>query len=84
MAKNTYKSNTFKKNQKSDTKTKKFSFNPNWTFFKDRRLHLSVGFFLLTSSLFLFTAFFSYLFTGKSDMSVLQSVLETGKLATKK
>jgi S-DNA-T family DNA segregation ATPase FtsK/SpoIIIE len=82
MAKNTYKSNTFKKNQEAEPKERKFNLNFDTAFFKDRRLHLSVGFFLLTTSLFLFTAFFSYLFTGKSDMSVLQSVLETGVKAS--
>ncbi|MFT6966715.1 MAG: S-DNA-T family DNA segregation ATPase FtsK/SpoIIIE [Marivirga sp.] len=82
MAKNTYKSNTFKKNEKAETKERKFNLNFDMAFFKDRRLHLSVGFFLLTTSLFLFTAFFSYLFTGKSDMSVLQSVMETGVKAS--
>jgi S-DNA-T family DNA segregation ATPase FtsK/SpoIIIE len=74
MAKNTYKSNTFKKNQKAERKSRNFNFN--FAFFKDRRLHLTVGFFLLTTSLFLFTAFVSYLFTGKSDMSVIQAAAE--------
>ena len=74
MAKNTYKSNTFKKNQKAEKKSRNFNFN--FAFFKDRRLHLTVGFFLLTTSLFLFTAFVSYLFTGKSDMSVIQAAAE--------
>lgn len=82
MAKNTYKSNTFKKNEKAEKPKRNFRFNFDIAFLKDRRLHLSVGFFLLTTSLFLFTAFFSYLFTGKSDMSVLQSVLETGVKAS--
>jgi S-DNA-T family DNA segregation ATPase FtsK/SpoIIIE len=74
MDKNTYKSNTFKKNQKAERKSRNFNFN--FAFFKDRRLHLTVGFFLLTTSLFLFTAFVSYLFTGKSDMSVIQAAAE--------
>jgi len=75
MAKNTYKSNTFKK---SDSKKKRSKFNFNIGFLKDRRLHLAFGFFLLSSSIFLFTAFISYLFTGKADMSVLQSAYENG------
>ncbi|WNB17736.1 FtsK/SpoIIIE family DNA translocase [Marivirga arenosa] len=75
MAKNTYKSNTFKK---SDSKKKSPKFNFNIGFLKDRRLHLAFGFFLLSSSIFLFTAFISYLFTGKADMSVLQSAYENG------
>ncbi|MBK6265016.1 DNA translocase FtsK 4TM domain-containing protein [Marivirga sp. S37H4] len=76
MAKNTYKSNTFKKNEKTPKESKKFKWN--FQFLQDRRFHLAAGFFLLTASLFLLTAFFSYLFTGKADMSVLQSVSETG------
>lgn len=79
MAKNTYKSNTFKK-AKAEKKSKKINFQ--WGFLKDRRLHLAFGFFLLTASIFLFTAFVSYLFTGKADMSVLQSVTETGVKAS--
>lgn len=79
MAKNTYKSNTFKK-QKEKTKKprKKLSFNLKPKFISDRRLHLAVGFFFLTSSIFLLTAFVSFLFTGKADMSVLEAVSETG------
>lgn len=76
MAKNTYKSNTFKKNDKAPKEPRKFKMN--FQFVNDRRFHLAAGFFLLTASLFLLTAFFSYLFTGKADMSVLQSVAETG------
>lgn len=68
MAKNTYKSNTFKKKKKE---RKKISINLG--FFKDRRLHLTVGIFLLTLSFFLITAFISYLFTGKADQSVVES-----------
>ncbi len=80
MAKNTYKSNTFKKNEKTPKESKKL--NLNFQFLKDRRIHLAAGFFLLTASLFLLTAFFSYLFTGKADMSVLQSVSDTGVKAS--
>ncbi|SMG23626.1 DNA segregation ATPase FtsK/SpoIIIE, S-DNA-T family [Marivirga sericea] len=79
MAKNTYKSNTFKKGEKEKKSAK---INLQWNFLKDRRLHLAFGFFLLTASIFLFTAFISYLFTGKADMSILQSVSETGVKAS--
>ncbi|MGJ3234180.1 DNA translocase FtsK 4TM domain-containing protein [Marivirga sp.] len=79
MAKNTYKSNTFKKGTE-EKKSKKLNFE--FGFLKDRRLHLAFGFFLLTASIFLFTAFVSYLFTGKADMSVLQSVSDTGVKAS--
>lgn len=47
-------------------------------FFNDRRLHLSVGFLLLISSLFLLTAFISYLFTGHADQSIMGYIAETG------
>jgi len=79
MAKNTYKSNTFKKGGQAKKSTKP---NFQWNFLKDRRLHLAFGFFLLTASIFLFTAFVSYLFTGQADMSILQSVSETGVKAS--
>ena len=73
MAKNTYKSNTVKKAKKPG---RKFRFG--FGFFKDRRLHLSMGFFLLAASFFLLTAFVSYLFTGKADQSVVEAIGETG------
>lgn len=76
MAKNTYKSNTFKKKKKE--KEKKRSFN--WNFFNDRRFQLSVGLFLIIASLFLFTAFVSYLFTGKADQSVVEAYIQTRSL----
>src|SRR6478736_8870111 len=89
MAENTYKSNTFKKPEKekkakgSGSKSKiGFSF----AFFKDPRFALAAGFFLLIISLYLFTAFISYLFTGKADQSVVEalgdaSFIESGKEA---
>ena len=74
MAENTYKSNTFKKpekEKKSKSKSKaKFSFE----FLKDPRFHLASGFLLLMVSIFLFFAFVSYLFTGKADQSVVESI----------
>lgn len=73
MAKNTYKSNNFKKPKTEKKKLPKFSF----TFFKDRRFHLAIGFFLLVISVYLLTAFISYLFTGKADQSIIEAVLET-------
>ncbi len=72
MAKNTYKSNTFKKT----TPRKKRSFGLK--FLKDKRFQLSVGIFLLISSFFLITAFVSYLFTGKADQSVVETFTSTG------
>jgi S-DNA-T family DNA segregation ATPase FtsK/SpoIIIE len=72
MAKNTYKSNTFKKTIKKRKKT-----SINLRFFSDRRFQLTVGIFLLTLSFFLITAFVSYLFTGKADQSVVESFFDT-------
>lgn len=72
MGKNTYKSNTFKKKRKE-----KKNFSLKLGFFKDRRLHLTVGIFLLTASFFLITAFISYLFTGKADQSVVEAFSST-------
>ena len=74
MAKNTQKSNSFR------TKSKKTApkLNLNFAFLSDRRFQLTIGFFLLGLSLFLFTAFISYLFTGKADQSVVESVQEVG------
>jgi len=73
MAKNTYKSSASKK-PKSKAKSPKV--NPG--FLNDRRLHLVFGFFLIITSLFLTIAFISYLFTGKADQSVIQSIGEVG------
>lgn len=77
MAKNTYKSNNFKK-----AKTEKKPFKISFSFLKDRRLHLVFGFFLLVASIYLLTAFISYLFTGKADQSVIQAISETGVKAS--
>lgn len=75
MAQNSYKSNTFKKAEKKKKDGKSgFSFS----FFNDPRLKLALGFFLLIASLYLVTAFISYLFTGKADQSVVDAVRETG------
>ncbi len=73
MAKNTYKTNTFKK-QSKERSFPKFSFS----FFNDRRFQLTLGFFLLGLSLFLLTSFISYLFTGKADQSVIDAVSTIG------
>lgn len=87
MAENTYKSNTFKKPEKEKkpkgTKTK---FKFNLAFFQDPRFVLALGFFLIITSLYLFTAFLSYLFTGKADQSVVEALwstdlIESGKEA---
>ncbi len=84
MAENTYKSNTFKKPEKEKKSKSKSKSRFNLDFFKDPRFHLALGFFLLIVSLFLFTAFISYLFTGKADQSIVEglsdgSMVESGK-----
>lgn len=73
MAKNTYKSNTFKTSEK---KQKLKLSSP--AFFKDPRFFLTSGFFLLIAAVFLFIAFVSYLFTGKADQSVVELANNTG------
>ncbi|MEM9341224.1 MAG: DNA translocase FtsK 4TM domain-containing protein [Bacteroidota bacterium] len=75
MARNTYKSNTFKQPKKKSS-GKKLSLELQ--FLKDKRFQLTVGFFLLLSALFLFISFLSYLFTGKADQSVVGAVGDTG------
>lgn len=69
MAKNTYK-NSAPKKKKSIRFGQRFNFNV--AFLKDRRFHISIGFFLLVASFFLLTAFISYLFTGKADQSIIE------------
>lgn len=79
MAQNTYRSNTFRKpDKKSKAGKSKFSLQ----FFNDPRLRLATGFFLLILSLYLLTAFVSYLFTGKADQSVVEALSETGMLTS--
>jgi len=80
MAENTYKSNTFKKPEKEKKSKSKSSGKFNISFFSDPRFKLTFGFFLLISSLYLFTAFVSYLFAGKADQSVVEALGDTGLL----
>src|SRR5690606_7850867 len=69
MAKNTAKSNTFRTSKEKKDKAKKAKFSLG--FFKDHVLMLAFGFFLLLTSVFVLTAFISYLFTGKADQSIV-------------
>lgn len=71
MAKNTFKN---KAKEKKQFKLPSVSIG----FLNDRRFHLSLGFLTLVSSLFLLTAFISYLFTGKADQSLMGNIAETG------
>lgn len=65
MAKNTYK---------KKRKTSGDGIRLNLTFFKDRKLHLAIGWFLLLASFFLAVSFISYLKTGKADQSVVDGL----------
>jgi S-DNA-T family DNA segregation ATPase FtsK/SpoIIIE len=80
MAQNTYKSNTFKKPEKEKGKKQKEgkSSSFNFGFLKDPRFTLAIGFFVLITSIYLFTAFVSYLFTGKADHSVVEGLSDSG------
>ena len=86
MAENTFKSNSFKKPEKEKKSRSKSKSWFSFEFFNDPRFPLAVGFFLIIVSLYLFTAFLSYLFTGKSDQSVVEALwntdlIESGKEA---
>ena len=74
MAENTYKSNTFKKPEKEKKSKSKSKSKFSLAFLKDPRFQLASGFLLLMISIFLFAAFVSYLFTGKADQSVVESL----------
>ncbi|MFM7858137.1 MAG: DNA translocase FtsK 4TM domain-containing protein, partial [Flammeovirgaceae bacterium] len=81
MAENTYKSNTFKKPEKEKKgKASKSKINFNLSFLQDQRFILASGFFSTIVALYLFIAFISYLFTGKADQSVVESLSNTGLL----
>lgn len=81
MAKNTYKTNTYKEEKKDFKKESKKSSKPkfklSFSFFKDKKFKLSVGFLLIFASFFLTVAFISYLFTGKNDQSVIEALWST-------
>ena len=76
MTKNAYKSNTFKSNTKDKGPKKKRSFKIDIPFLRDRRFQLSIGFFLLLTSVFIFLACVSYLFTGKIDQSGVEAFFD--------
>lgn len=79
MAKNTYKENTYKKDNEekksapAPAPVKKAKFGLK----SDRRLQLTGGFLLIFMSLFLAVSFISFLFTGKTDQSTVDAVLAT-------
>lgn len=81
MAENTFKTNTFKKPEKEKkAKSSKSKGSSKWSFdfLKDPRFVLAIGFVLIVSSLYLFIAMFSYLFTGKADQSVVEGLGQSG------
>ena len=67
MAKNTYKSNTFRKADKE--KRGKSTPVAGFSFLKDPRLKLAFGLFLIFAGLYMFFALLSYMFTGQADFS---------------
>ncbi len=77
MAENTYK-NTFKTSPKKESKKEKKAFLLKFDFVRDKRFQLVSGFFLITLSIYFLTAFCSYLFTGKTDQSVVEAINQTG------
>ena len=68
MAKNTYKSNTFRKAEK-EKRGKTPGPGIGFSFLKDPRLKLALGLFLIFAGLYMFFALFSYMFTGQADFS---------------
>lgn len=68
MAKNTYKSNTFRKAEK-EKRGKSSARTVGFSFLKDPRFKLATGFFLIAASLYMFFALLSYMFTGQADFS---------------
>ncbi|MCU0437720.1 MAG: DNA translocase FtsK [Raineya sp.] len=72
MIENTYIQNKPISTEKK--KKKKLVFKP----LQDRRVQLIIGFFFIFLSIYLFTAFTSYLFTAQADQSIVEAFHETG------
>ncbi len=68
MAKNSYKSNTFRKGEK-EKRSKTPRSGVGFSFLKDPRAKLALGLFLIFASLYMFFALLSYMFTGPADFS---------------
>jgi S-DNA-T family DNA segregation ATPase FtsK/SpoIIIE len=71
MAQNTYKQNTVKKPNESVSREQKVAPADKFSFLKDRRLHMALGFLLMGFSMFAFGAIVSFFFTGTADESLL-------------
>ena len=67
--KNQYKN--FQNNSSKKKKSKKNRFSSFIKFFKDERLHKTIGLILILFAAYLFIAFTSYLFTWKNDQSLI-------------
>ncbi|NVO31733.1 FtsK/SpoIIIE family DNA translocase [Hymenobacter lapidiphilus] len=65
------------KKERTPLKLPVFHFGELFSFMRDRRFQLFLGFFLLFSSIYLTIAFVSFLFTGHADQSVTESVGRT-------
>jgi DNA segregation ATPase FtsK/SpoIIIE, S-DNA-T family len=79
MTSETPRTNTFRK--KSETKakaTENSGSRMNFGLVRDKRIPLIFGIFLISMGLFLLFAFFSYLFTGQADQSIVISETEQG------
>ena len=83
MASETPRINTFRK--KSDPKSKSKTTKPSrfsLDFVKDKRIPLTLGIIFISIGIFLLFAFFSYLFSGKADQSLVASDLDQGLRTT--
>jgi DNA segregation ATPase FtsK/SpoIIIE, S-DNA-T family len=78
MGENTYKKSKGKtaEAEKGD-KVKSGGFKFNLSFLKDPKFHNILGIFIMLSSFCLTFAFVSYLFSGKYDQSVVESIFKT-------
>ncbi|AHM59821.1 cell division protein ftsk/spoiiie [Flammeovirgaceae bacterium 311] len=80
MAKNIAKGNTFKQPKEKEKVKKAWRWKLNLAFVHDRRLQLAFGVFLIIAAVYLFTAFLSYLFTGRADQSVVEALYDDAAL----
>lgn len=79
MASETPRTNTFRKKNESKAKAaEKESSKFNFGLVRDKRIPLTLGIILISLGLFLLFAFFSYLFTGQADQSIVNSANEEG------
>ncbi|WP_224998238.1 DNA translocase FtsK [Cesiribacter sp. SM1] len=80
MAKNIVKGNTFKQPKEKEKARRAWRWKLNLAFVHDRRLQLAFGVFLIIAAVYLFTAFLSYLFTGRADQSVVEALYDDAAL----